>query len=89
MCEARLDAEHFARLLRGVGADVAVFAMGTALDYPEVAHGNTFVTAQFRAEALRHQLRRKPAFVVFEIAPSLHRLDHMSVGVNGSHQLSP
>ena len=87
--EARLDAEHFAGFLGGVGADVTVFAVGAPLDHPEVAYGGAFVAAKLRAEALCHQLRRKAPLVVVEITPSLHRLDHVRVSVDRSHRFPP
>src|SRR5687768_16111355 len=41
--ETRIDAEHLAGFLRGVGADVTVLAVSSAFDNPKVAHGRAFV----------------------------------------------
>jgi hypothetical protein len=89
MSEPRLDAEHLPRFLRCVGADIAVFAVRSAFDHPKVTHGASFVTEKVRPESLRHQLRRETSLIWFQITPSLHRLDHMSVSVNRSHRFPP
>jgi len=85
MRQPRLDAEHLARFFGGVGADIAVLAMGASFDHPKIAHGIPFVAEQLRAESLGHQLRRKTALVPFQITPGLNGLDHMRIGVNRTH----
>ena len=75
MREPGFDAEHFARFLRGVGADVTVFAVRPSFDHPKVAHGKSPRCCALRAEALGHQLRRKAPLLLVKITPGLHRLD--------------
>jgi hypothetical protein len=61
------------------------FAVRAALDHPEIAHGDSFVTEKFLSGSLLHQLRRETSLIRFEVTPGLHRLNHMRVSIDRSH----
>jgi hypothetical protein len=60
-----------------------------AFDHPKIPYRETFVAEKLRAGSLRHQLRRETTIGFCQITPGLHRLDYMSVSVDGTHWSPP
>jgi hypothetical protein len=60
-----------------------------AFDHPKIPYRETFVAEKLRAGSLRHQLRRETLIGFCQITPGLHRLDYMSVSVDGTHWSPP